>query len=352
MAPVGLAPDYATARAAFLDAAGAVGARVASHPHPLRGPDGGELAIDTAEVGDPRADQVVLVVSGTHGVEGYAGSALQARWLASEAGSAGRARVVCIHGLNPVGFAWVRRVNEDNVDVNRNFVDWQAPPPENPGYDELAGVLVPERWDPSTQARALEVLAELAARVGVAEVQARVSQGQYRHPTGVFYGGSGPVWSHRWLAGFLPRATAGAGSVRVLDLHTGLGPWGHGEFIVSDPAGTPGHARAASVWGDVRSAKDGASVSAVLHGEWLDWLPGVVAGEITAAALEFGTVDSLSVLQALRADAWLHAHANPTGPESPAVRSQVRSAFADDDPAWLDALWQRFAPAMDAALRH
>ena len=31
-------------------------------------------------------------------------------------------RCVLLHALNPFGFAWRRRVNEDNVDLNRNFL--------------------------------------------------------------------------------------------------------------------------------------------------------------------------------------------------------------------------------------
>ena len=59
-------------------------------------------------------------------------------------------------------------------------------------------------------------------------------------------------------------------------------------------------------------------------------------------ALEFGTVDSISVLQALRADAWLHFHGDPTAAEAAATRAQVRAAFADDDPAWIYTVRTRF----------
>jgi hypothetical protein len=66
-------------------------------------------------------------------------------------------------------------------------------------------------------------------------------------------------------------------------------------------------------------------------------------------ALEFGTVDVVSVLQALRADAVLHAHGDPRGADADSVRAQVRAAFADDDPAWFDAVSRRFDDVVDAA---
>jgi hypothetical protein len=72
--------------------------------------------------------------------------------------------------------------------------------------------------------------------------------------------------------------------------------------------------------------------------------------EITAVALEFGTVDVVSVLQALRADAVLHAHGDPRSADAELVRAQVRAAFADDDPAWFDAVASRFDDVVDAAM--
>lgn len=61
-------------------------------------------------------------------------------------------------------------------------------------------------------------------------------------------------------------------------------------------------------------------------------------------------VDGVSVLQSLRADAWLHGYGDPTAPEAAAVRAQVRAAFADDDPAWIETCWPRFHEVLSAAL--
>jgi hypothetical protein len=95
---------------------------------------------------------------------------------------------------------------------------------------------------------------------------------------------------------------------------------------------------------------DGESVSAQLSGDWLGSLERLLpAVEVTAVALEFGTVDVVSVLQALRADAVLHAHGDPLGVDARAVRSQVRAAFADDDPAWFEAVASRFDEVVVAA---
>ena len=55
--------------------------------------------------------------------------------------------LVLVHANNPHGFAHQRRVNEDNIDLNRNFIDFDAKTPESPEYAELHPALVPEAWD-------------------------------------------------------------------------------------------------------------------------------------------------------------------------------------------------------------
>jgi len=347
---------YREARAAFLEAAEAAGARVTTAPHPRKGIDGEDLAVDVAEVGPPGAADVVVVVSGTHGVEGYLGSALQTQHLRSLAdgaadGAGDGPAIVFVHALNPFGFSWVRRVNEDNVDLNRNFIDWSQPPAANEEYDELADVVVPEDWSDATQERTLLALAAKLEEVGIARLQQIVSGGQYRHATGVFYGGTEPVWSNEWLQGFLGERLGGARRAAIIDLHTGLGPWGHGELISSEKPDSEIYARQSAWWGEVTSLHDGSSVSAELVGDWLAAVPGFVPGpEITGIAIEYGTVDSVTVLQSLRADAVLHASGDPTAPEAKAIRDQVRAAFLDDDPTWLATCADRYRSVVKATL--
>ena len=107
-----LADTYGAARDAVLAAGQRAGAEATAFPHPTPGRLGEELAIDVLTIGPADAESVLLVVSGTHGVEGYAGSALQ-RWWLDERSTARPVdvRVVIVHALNPVGFWWVRRVN-------------------------------------------------------------------------------------------------------------------------------------------------------------------------------------------------------------------------------------------------
>ncbi len=346
-----LATSYRQARERFFAAAQQAGARCDSYPHPLLGVEGEALAVDVAALGPAEAELVIVVVCATHGVEGYCGSALQTHWLTYCASDLpADVRLLMVHGLNPYGFSWVRRVNEDNVDLNRNFVDWHVPAPENYDYTTVHDLVVPATWDEQAQADSTSALFGFVNEWGLDRLQAVLSGGQYRHPDGVFYGGTAPVWSHRWLRHWAAEALSDASEVRIIDLHTGLGPWGVGELIVSPAPGDAEFVRAAAVWGDVRSMHGGDSVSAVLDGDWSNVAHQFAPqATVIAVSIEYGTVDLIAVMQALRADAWLHARGDPRGPDAAAIRAQVRAAFADDDPAWIAACWPRFHQVLTAA---
>ena len=128
--------SYAEARKKFFSAAGARGAQISQRVHPSeRGAEGEELAMDLALLGNPRAPTLLLLTSATHGVEGFCGSGCQIALLQDDTFVAAVVRsgveVLMLHALNPYGFSHVRRVNEDNADLNRNFMNFDAPLPSN-----------------------------------------------------------------------------------------------------------------------------------------------------------------------------------------------------------------------------
>ncbi|HEY1562105.1 MAG TPA: M14 family metallopeptidase, partial [Caulobacteraceae bacterium] len=312
-------PDYAAARIKFREAARAAGAAVETFAHPERGPGGGDLSTDVAFIGPKSAERVLVMISATHGVEGFCGSGAQVDWLRrGEAASlpAGLA-VLLIHAINPYGFAWLRRVTHENVDLNRNWIDFAEPLPENSGYDALADAAVPAEWTDEAQAQAAKRLMAYAGEHGFPALQQAMSGGQYRHPKGIFYGGDGPTWSRRTQTAIFADYLAGAAGVGILDYHTGLGPYGFGEQIVTDRPGTPGYERARTWFGAaITCPAAGDSTSADIKGDGLAAAPELLAhAEVTGMALEVGVLDLTATLSALRADAWLHGWGDPASPQ-------------------------------------
>jgi hypothetical protein len=284
-------PTYGAARAAFLHACAEAGAEVTSHRHPLRGPDDGALLLDVARFGLPDARRVLFVNSGTHGVEGFCGSAVQTGLLQARLAERLPAGValVLVHALNPWGFAWLRRVNEDNVDLNRNFLARWTSLPDNPDYDRLASALNPVALDDAALATALEHARQLEQEHGTAAAYRALSGGQYRHSRGVQYGGAQPVWSNRTLRAVWAQHARDAEVAAFVDLHSGLGPRGVGLLFQTAPGASTAARLAAAWWPDtIRSepptGADAALVTGLIGPAFCAALPDTAA---TAVVLEF-----------------------------------------------------------------
>jgi hypothetical protein len=256
-----------------------------------------------------------------------------------------------VHALNPYGFSHLRRVNEDNVDLNRNFHDFTRPSAPNAEYARLHACLVPATWPPDAASE--QTLATYAARYGVKALQAAISGGQREFPDGLFYAGTAPAWSNGVLRDVLRRHGADRRRIAWIDIHTGLGPWGHGEKIFLGPPDAATYARAKSLWGaDVTSFYDGTSTSAPLtgvnHQAALDECP---RAEYTGIALEFGTLPLAQTFLALRADQWLHGHSDADATLRTRIKRQVREAFYGDSDDWKAMAYAQARVACLQALR-
>jgi hypothetical protein len=142
--------DYAEARRAFLVAARRREFGLESHSvdgHP-------DLLTDVARLGPLGAAKLLVILSGTHGNEGLAGSAIQRdtiegldALLAAHGGLPENFALLLVHAVDPWGMARMRRQNARNIDLNRNFRDWSVPPPPRPVYRELHPPDRPRRPD-------------------------------------------------------------------------------------------------------------------------------------------------------------------------------------------------------------
>jgi hypothetical protein len=346
------AQTYAEARDKFLAAAGVAGLAVQSHPHPLPGRDGEALAMDVARFGAADAKSVLIISSACHGVEGFCGSGAQNALLADpafhiQAQSDGVA-VLYVHALNPHGFSWWRRTTHENVDLNRNWQDFSKPLPQNTAYNEIAAALVPPAWPPSADNEAL--LAAYAARHGTRGLQAAITGGQYAYPQGLFYGGQAPTWSQITLRRVLREHGTRCARLGWIDLHTGLGPNGHGERIFACRDDAAVLARARAWWGaEVTSIYDGTSASALLSGlMWMGAYQECPQAEYTGIAMEYGTVPVAEVVNNLRAEQWMQNHPEAPADARAAVKQTIRDAFYTDTPLWKQQIVDQ---ARDAAMQ-
>jgi hypothetical protein len=350
--------SYVEARTRFLEAVARAGAALETFENPIGlGPNGETLTTDVALFGPPDATKLLILVSGTHGVEGFAGSGAQISMIESLRFAAlpARTAVLVVHAINPYGFAWLRRVNEDNVDLNRNSIAFTNLPPASPEFASLAPYLVPRDW--FELAPAEDVINTFIETHGFRRFQEVVGGGQYTHPNGLFYGGTGPAWSTRTFREIVSRYGHGKERVALIDFHTGLGPMGYGEPIYtgSDEA----EAQRAREWygPDLTATYAGNSTSVIVQGPMINAVPSFFDGsaikpEITTLALEFGTLPEDIVIDVLRAEAWMHIHGdvNFNTPVGRALKRRFRDAFYIDNDVWKRAIVDRSVEMTGCAL--
>jgi hypothetical protein len=242
--------------------------------------------------------QLLVLISGTHGVEGFAGSAIQGDCLPlldellHKHPSLG---VVMIHAFNPWGFAWLRRYDHEGIDLNRNFIDFSVALPENPGYEQLhsrlhsIGDVTADNlhllWRDMTEAEFVKVITE----------------GQYQHKDGFFFGGKAPSWSRQILEEITTDSLFdSAERIAVVDLHTGLGPYGYGEIINDHPLGSAGYDWVVNWYKEnAQSTELGESVSTPKQGLVDFHWHKVIGDRGCFVTLEFGTYSMTRLLQVM-----------------------------------------------------
>ena len=209
--------------------------RVERFVHQARGPESEELACELLYLDQSRVERHIVFISATHGIEGYAGSAIQRFLLHSlvqgNLTSPKETGIVFIHALNPWGMAWARRCDDQGIDVNRNFIDFNQPLPGNPNYGRVRSWL--HEADKELRSKGLDAVAK---ELGQVEFDKAISSGQYSDAGGPFYGGMAPCFSNRVIEEVISRYGLAEKPMVVIDLHTGLGPWGYGELICDHPA--------------------------------------------------------------------------------------------------------------------
>lgn len=329
--------DYFADRAQFRTLAAAAGFELRSRAIRARGANGEALTIDIAYAGASRPRRVLVALSGVHGVEGPAGSALQRQWLADDLPTyrlPADAAVWLLHAVNPFGYAWHRRWNEDNVDLNRNFVDFEAPLPARPDYAALDGWLNPRELGDADAF--LERGRALVAERGLPWLHRTLIEGQYDFPRGLYFAGRAPVESNVLLQELFAEILADSELALVVDLHTGMGDYGDCLYL-------PGHDRgtAAFDWLQrhfnrqrlVEPTQDDSSPAVPVAGQLSRWL-GDRYAQVRYLTVEFGTVGGERMIASERAENWLFQYGDRSSRQAADIIREVRETSAPSDPRW------------------
>jgi hypothetical protein len=239
--------------------------------------------------------------------------------------------LVLAHALNPYGMAWLRRANENNVDLNRNFLNsgerWKGAPALYSRLDPLLNPPTPPAPD-----RFRWRLAAMALRHGPRALKQAIAEGQYEFPRGLFFGGRALEPGPRLYLDFLRRNLARAEYLLAIDLHTGLGPRGGETLILEAGAGaTPASELARALGRNLVDPAAGGGAYRIRGG-----MGGAISAALPGARTDFllqeiGTHPAHAVLAALREENRCHYHDG--GLAHPAKRALLEG-FSPSSPKW------------------
>jgi predicted deacylase len=338
-------PDYFTARSRWKAAAERYSGRIESYVIEADAPlKEQQLTIDVAIFGDPNASKALVISSGLHGAEGLFGSAVQLatidRYLATDRLSSDLA-IVMIHTLNPFGCAWNRRWNEDNIDLNRNFLladeAYAGSPPAYPALDSFLNPRsAPSRLEPFL----LKSLG-LIGRYGMSALKNTLPVGQYEFPQGLFFGGKAASQTQQILSAHFRSWLGAAQQVIHLDLHSGLGKWGTYQLFAELTKDSPHYQ-----W-----LFDRFEGLLTLDPEDLVYQPRGTLGRWCQAEFadrrydfllaEFGTYPMLRVLKALRAENRAHWWGTTEDRSNDWAKQELLEVFVPQNQQWREIVLDR-----------
>jgi len=331
---------YADAREKFISATemSSIVDKVNSYKHPLKGPKGEKLFCDIAWLGNLNAKKILVLVSGLHGVEGGIGSAIQSDFLGRYRRLPADVCVVLVHALNPWGLAWASRNDHEGIDVNRNFVDFSVPLPTS----QSAGI-----WQDLINKKA--DIDEVGSNREQFDL---LSEGQYENPNALYFGGTKPSWSRECIEQLTGQLhLAEREQVMVIDLHSGLGPYGHGELISDHSVDCIARETLLDIYGaSLTESILGTSCSGLKQGLH-DYFWHTQGDHVSFVTLEFGTFGNREMLRVLFADQQLQQQKiSWQDDKTREIKYAMQDFFCPDQKQWQELALFRGRQVIEMAL--
>jgi hypothetical protein len=341
--------NYHEDRSAFLDEVGRFAALTGrSHQvHRFVVDPVQDLTVSVAELRADNPERVYVVCCGIHGVEGYVGSVIMRQLMRAVLPKlpATNTSLLLVHALNPYGFFHSIRVNQHNVDLNRNC----AGPGEslfgsvNPDFSLLRGVLGPDRpcsLSLRERVRFYVGIGQALATAGASALRQATLGGQYEDPAGVFFGGAQVQPEIAFFQEHYRRIAQSHAEVLLTDLHTGYGVRGRAYPLFGRADSPDFQSYTQSGVKDSRGTDKAYTVQGDLVGYCYKASKQLSAsGTFNGVVIELGTHglsmrDQLSDLLTVVTENQLRQHGAVDEATAHAVRANFRELFYPHDPSW------------------
>tara|TARA_R110002072_G_scaffold277215_1_gene438947 strand:- start:45 stop:815 length:771 start_codon:yes stop_codon:yes gene_type:complete len=245
-----------------------------------------------------------------------------------------------VHALNPWGFACASRNDHEGIDINRNFVDFTAKLP-----DSADAITIWEKL--SKQKDAVDIVGEQREQFD------KLSQGQYSKADALYFGGEKASWSRQTIEELVAQLKPEKrDNVIVIDIHSGLGPYGYGELICDHLPETAGQKKARELFGPtVTEPALGTSTSGVKYGLH-DYFWHQQGDNVCFLTLEFGTFSNQQMLKVLFADQQLQQSGKIDWSDQKTldIKHAMQDFFCPDETQWQELVLFRGRQVIEMAL--
>ncbi len=297
------------------------------------------------------SEKLLIITTGLHGIEGYIGSAILQLFIDEYLPriNPDTTGILLIHCLNPWGMSQWKRINPNNVDLNRNFISGSFSSAElvNNDYKPLLSFLCPDRpvGDLLTEKWIFASgLVKTVIRLGTLRLRQAALMGQYEYPSGIYFGGQSIQEETRVLMQLYLDSFMGYKRIIHLDIHSGYGPRDQ-MTVVTSPLDNRSALEIKQQYQLARVAGANPEEFYCMHGDMIDWeyelvrtkMPG---SSIFAANFEFGTYGEafLSEARSLRITI-LKNQENIYGGSAATgdwIDREYRELYLPADPAWFE----------------
>lgn len=342
--------SYEASRARFLRDVEPIRAKWPSsrlESHPLK--DHPDLSIDWLWAEPHKKENLVIISSGEHGIEGYVGSAMLKLFMDEFAPRIDpkNTGLLLVHAINPWGMKYWRKVNENSVDLNRNFVlDDNFDPAINPEFHRVAAFINPQRRLKSFRLENMLFWGNVVKNIfttGIPTLTTAALLGQHHTPNGFYYGGTSYQEGTRAAMKLYQRALEEYQSIIQLDMHSGYGPR-HQMSIIMSPLDPQTSAEISRKFNYPLILKINADEFYEISGDMAEYYYQLrnkhfPAAHLFACVFEFGTFGNslparIRSLRAMVFENQLHWQGAASESTAQAIRKEFRELYFPADEAW------------------
>lgn len=320
------------------------------------------LSMDVIEYIPKKYDRLLCITTGLHGIEGYVGNLLLRQFERTILSSLelDSTHVVLIHAINPYGMMHYRKVNENNVDLNRNFLRDYTELPKNNGFKKNKWFFLAKPISENPRRANMRFYGDTVKMLlssSVKNIRKAALLGQYEFPKGFFYGGKAPEKSAELMMDYIERFSESPYERRILlDLHTGYGPK-YQMSIVNDPSEKRPQSLLRKIFDYPLVQNSNGDDFYETQGDMIKYINEQFEEDDYATCFEFGTIgsaflDELKSLRIMIQENSVYDYERQYAGNFDYFHDAFRELYMPNEEKWLKKVSEDFDRAINGILKH